>query len=411
MATTESRKELLSLLVTALDAVSGEAVVRRYFERHPISRSCYLVAIGKAAAAMTTGAVAALASNLRRGLVITKYGHGAGLPHDHRLQLIESGHPLPDEQSLAAGDALLAFIAATPADAQLVFLISGGASSLVEVLPAGMDIDRLRRLNDWLLASGLPIDAMNRVRKSISGIKAGRLAACLEQRPCLSLMLSDVPSDEPAVIGSGLLVPHGESELSLEGIDLPGWISELLQKQVPLPEWSAFRDIHGVLLASNSTARHALAEAGKETGHAVRLHDENYQGDAGKLGRQFAREVIQGEPGIRIWGGESTVRLPAGPGRGGRNQHLALAAAQVLAGHDDCLLLAIGTDGSDGPTEDAGALVDGGTIARGEGEGFDATRALKRADAGTFLEASGDLIQTGPTGTNVMDLVIGLKIT
>jgi len=139
------------------------------------------------------------------------------------------------------------------------------------------------------------------------------------------------------------------------------------------------------------------------------LHSEFIHGDAFTSGQSLAKVLCDSEPAFHIWGGETTVCLPDKPGRGGRNQHLALAAAQLLDGREDCYLLSAGTDGSDGPTEDAGALVDGGTLARGRSMGYEVEKALSGADSGSFLMASNDLIRTGPTGTNVMDLVLGLK--
>ena len=141
----------------------------------------------------------------------------------------------------------------------------------------------------------------------------------------------------------------------------------------------------------------------------VRCHDAFVAGDAAERGRDLARLLLEGPAALHVWGGETTVRLPEHPGRGGRNTHLALAVAQELAGREDCFLLSAGTDGTDGPTEDAGALVDGGTVQRAALDGFNPEEALRLADSGALLEASGDLIQTGPTGTNVMDLILGLK--
>jgi hydroxypyruvate reductase len=163
------------------------------------------------------------------------------------------------------------------------------------------------------------------------------------------------------------------------------------------------------ILADNRRARRAALAHARALGYAVHEPAELLAGDAAAAGRRLAAILLEGPPGVTIWGGETTVRLPPAPGVGGRNQHLALAAAGVLAGSDSCYLLAAGTDGSDGPTEDAGALVDGCTLQRASLEGFDAESSLAAANAGPLLEASGDLIATGPTGTNVMDLVIGLK--
>ena len=152
-----------------------------------------------------------------------------------------------------------------------------------------------------------------------------------------------------------------------------------------------------------------VADAARRQGLAVHVHRDLLQGPAADAGQRLASDLQRAAAGVHVWGGETSVRLPPHPGRGGRNQHLALAAAIELAGRSDCVLLAAGTDGSDGPTDAAGALVDGDTLARGETEGLSPRTALQQADSGRFLEASGDLLETGPTGTNVMDLVIAWK--
>jgi glycerate 2-kinase len=156
-------------------------------------------------------------------------------------------------------------------------------------------------------------------------------------------------------------------------------------------------------------AKSAAAAAGRRVGLRVQLHEHPVEGDAALAGRRLARALLDGPRGLHVWGGETTVRLPDSPGRGGRNQHLALAAAIELAGHPDVLLMSAGTDGTDGPTDDAGAIVDGFTLERAGDAGLDAAASLARADSGSLLEASGDLIRTGPTGTNVMDLILGYR--
>ena len=249
----------------AIESVRGDRLVEQALGRWSIEAAVDVVAIGKAAAAMGAGACRGLGERLQRALVITKTGHALPeLAHYPGVETLEAGHPVPTSESLLAGARLLEWLRAAPADRRMLFLISGGASSLVEAPAAGVNLDDLVRINTWLLASGPDIDQMTAIRRRVSLIR-------------------------------------------------------------------------------------------------------------------------------------------------GRNQHLALAAAGVLAGRNDVCLLAIGTDGSDGPTEDAGALVDGGTLRRGELSGLDAAEQLRRADSGAFLEASGDLISTGPTGTNVRDLVIAWK--
>lgn len=405
MTVHEARKELLTLYRAALQRVDGGDLVRNWLAGHdyPI---CAVVAIGKAAGAMMQGAVDGLADAISAGLVIDKAGHGvpgrwAGLP----IRQLESSHPLPDERSLRAGEALLRFLADQPDDMPLLFLISGGSSALVEVLRPGITLDELRRANRWLLGSGLPIDKINAVRRRLSAIKAGGLCHYLGNRPLDVLLISDVPGDDPAVIGSGMLVPATEQALP-EG--LPPWLEALEQRpREPVLERD---DCRHHVLGTLSAALDAAAGTALDRGFAVFWHDGFVDGDAVVAAHRLVSELRDGLPGVHIWGGETTVVLPSEPGQGGRNQQLALAAARELAGEPGLFLLAAGTDGSDGPTEDAGGLVDGGTRKRAETEGFDIEDALRRCDAGSVLAASGDLIQTGPTGTNVMDIMIGLKL-
>jgi hydroxypyruvate reductase len=397
------REQLLDIYAAALRRVDGNAAVQQALAGRAFG-PCAAVAVGKAGAAMMGGAVARLQSDLRRGLVITKRGHGdPGQWRHHPVDLVESSHPVPDASSLAAGERLLGFLRDLPPDLPLLVLVSGGASALVEVPRQGVTLADLQRANAWLLASGLPIGEMNKVRKALSRIKGGGLLHYLGDRPVLGLLISDVPNDEPAVIGSGLLVPAPPGELP----PLPDWLAALTRgagDEPPPPEPPELR-----LVATLGDALAAAAAAGEAAGLAVHRHPEFLEGEAAGRGRALAAQLLEAPPGLHLWGGETTVTLPARPGRGGRNQHLALAAAQLLEGRADILLLAAGTDGSDGPTEDAGGLVDGGTWQRALDEGLDPQQALQRADAGSVLAATGDLVHTGPTGTNVMDLVLALK--
>ncbi len=404
------RRNLLAIYRTALEAVDGRLCVRRALQARRMPSPLYAAAIGKAAPSMMAGACDALGGELVSGLVITKRGYAESMfPAGAPVRCLEASHPVPDESSLAAGRALLEFIAGAPADASFLFLVSGGASSLVEVLPDGLGADFLSRTNEWLLGSGLPIGAMNRVRKRMSCIKGGRLVSYLEGRTALGLLVSDVPEDDPRVIGSGPLVPHHSEDLGLRGIRLPEWLDSVAAKAPPLPPRSAFRAVSNEIVARPADARRAAAAAGEAQGYTVYVYEDLVTGEAADAGRQVVQEVRAGPTGLRVWMGETTVHLPPQPGRGGRCQSLALAAALEMTGRADLYMLAVGTDGTDGPGEDAGALVDGGTVERGRVAGMDPARCLAAADAGTFLEASGDLVHTGPTGTNVMDLLLVLK--
>lgn len=366
-----------------------------------------MIAAGKAACAMARGAQAALGERIGDALVVTKHGYGELLP----WPVLEAGHPLPDEHSLDAGARLLDFVRRTPVDATVLVLLSGGASALVEALPPGVTLADLRRVNDWLLAAGLPIAGMNAVRKRLSRIKGGRLAALLAPRPVLCLAISDVAQDDARVIASGPLSADAALRAPL-AFDAPDWLTALLRRAppVPAPDDACFKSVHYRIVARLDDARRAAADAARQAGMRVDVHEQFVDGDAVAAGQALARALLDGPPDVlHVWGGETIVQLPPRPGRGGRCQSLALAAAQVLDGRAPAWLLAAGTDGSDGPTEDAGALVDAGTLARGKSAGLNADQCLTGADAGSFLEASGDLLHTGPTGTNVMDLMLGVR--
>jgi hydroxypyruvate reductase len=401
------RAALIEIFHAALDAVRGDRSVREYLRTGQLRAPIFVIAIGKAAVAMARGAFEALGNAVGDALIITKRGYAEPLPYT----VIESAHPVPDESSLEAGERLFQFVSAIPRHAQVVVLLSGGGSALVERLPVGVTLEQWRELNQWLLASGLDIVAMNHIRKRVSLIKGGRLAAALAPRPVMCLAISDVPGDDPRAIASGPLVADSVSQLPKD-VSWPPWVRELLDAAPPppAPEDPCFANVHVHLVGKLDVALQAAAVAATRLDYSALHNTEFISGDAITAGQRLAKAAIEVPPGqVLVWGGETTIRLPAAPGRGGRNQSLALSAALAIEGRNDVLLLAAGTDGTDGPTEDAGALVDGFTVARGREAGFDARESLELADAGTFLEASGDLIRTGPTGTNVMDIMLGVK--
>ena len=410
-AVADSRRLLLDVLHAALDATGGRESVRRRLVGERDFRPSHAFAAGKAASAMMAGAFDALGPGIERALVVTKHGHaGDLLDSSWPVEVVESSHPVPDDSCLAAGRALVDFVEAVPAGADVLALLSGGASALVEVLPEGFDAADLARVNAWLLAAGHPIGAVNRVRKRISRIKGGRLAGRLAGHRALNLAISDVPDDDPKVIGSGLLVAHSDDDIAVDDLDLPPWLAEMGRRAPPLPGESASGRVRTELVARPADARAAAAATLRAAGVDVVEHHGLLEGDALEAGRRIGRTLVHETPMVHVWASETTVTLPPAPGRGGRCQSLALAAALEMRDGGHACLLAAGTDGTDGPGEDAGAIVDAETVARGRAAGLDPERCLRAADAGTFLEASGDLVHTGPTGTNVMDLVIALKL-
>lgn len=372
-----------------------------------------MLGIGKAAAAMALGAAEALGDRVAGGLVIVPPGH---LPPDFAraaaaTRVIESSHPLPDARSVEAGRVLVEWVTELPGDAQVLCLVSGGASSLVEALRPGLALEDLQRVNHWGLESGAAISALNAVRRRLSLLKGGGLARVLGARRAVALMISDVPGDDPATIGSGLLHVAPHTAGSVDGLELPHDVAAIVRRAgVPGTEptpWVPVTVVATITTACQAAARHAQA-----AGLQVELATRRFDGEAQQRGEEFARNIISATgPVLQVSGGETTVQLPAKPGRGGRNQHLALAAAVTLERNAarNAWLLAAGTDGIDGRTVDAGAIVDAGTCDRGRDAGYDPHVSLARADSGTFLEGAGDLLHTGPTLTNVGDLVLALR--
>jgi hydroxypyruvate reductase len=374
MSTADTRRQaLLEIWQAAIDAVAGRtAVIHALDDDDDDFSPDLIVAVGKAASGMCLGALERFPDC--PALVVTKYDHSdAELRALPRVEVIESAHPIPDENSLRAGRALLERIGGMPADSRVLLLVSGGASALAEALPDDMTLADLRAMTDKMIATGKTIGEINARRKQASLIKDGKLIATFDGAEIRVYAISDVEGDGIATIGSGIGDCH-----------------------------RAAGKARSTIIASNSIAREQAERRARELGLEVGLNQEILYGDVFELAPKIAILLRDPEPGIYILGGEPTVMLPDKPGRGGRNQSLALALAEHIAGRDDISILVAGTDGTDGPTTAAGGLVDGGTWHE------DARAALERADAGSFLDAHDALLVTGPTNTNVMDLVIAI---
>ena len=264
---------------------------------------------------MARGAHETLGDRILGGLVITKRGSSEPLP----WPVLEAGHPMPDEASLKAGERLIEFVKSIPQDAQVLVLLSGGASALVEALPSGLGLAQLRELNRWLLGAGLDIHAMNAIRKRISLLKGGRLAQLLYPRKVLCLAISDVSGDDPRSIGSGPLVAEPEVDTPQLSAGAPEWLRTALQQtpSLPRPSDACFRSVEFQIIARLDDAKRAAAETAKKLGYKVKAHAEFIEGDAVETGERLARELLESKPGVvQVWGGETTVRLPSTPGRG-----------------------------------------------------------------------------------------------
>ncbi|WP_299373014.1 DUF4147 domain-containing protein [uncultured Tateyamaria sp.] len=357
--------DVVSLWWAGVEAVRGDKAVDRSLTDAPCPRPDRIIAVGKAAAAMAKPAAARWPDV--PCLVVTKYHHGADAPA--HATVMEAAHPVPDAASLDAGRAVQEAVAACGAGSHLLMLVSGGASALVEVPVDGLSLDDLRAETDGLLASGAPIGEMNAHRTARSQVKGGKLLTGFAGARVTTLALSDVEGDALATIGSGIG-------------DAPA--------QAPF-------DFHPRIVASNAIARAAVAAASPVP---VQGNEETLYDDVAVLAPRIAAALKTARPGLHIMGGEPVVHLPDAPGMGGRNMALALGLAREIAGTEGLRILVAGTDGTDGPTDAAGALIDGDTW---DDSGH---AALAAADAYPWLAARGVLVKTGPTGTNVMDLAI-----
>jgi len=412
-ATIHDRRGLaLSLLQSALIASCGRENTRKSLANYQATDEFYLISIGKCALAMASGAHDSCSDKIISSLIITKEEPLDGsLCNTANVHAYTSSHPVPDERSLKAGQMLIDFIAATPESAKLVFLISGGTSSLVEVLNNNMSLDELAKANTWLLANDFSIHEINAIRKRFSLIKGGGLLSYIQQRRCDVKLISDVPGDTIFNIGSGLLFPDNTADIELQR--LPKWLRDHLTNLAPStlsPAPSNNSNISAEIIATNSDALRAITFAAKKL-HLSIYWDKNLQftEDVESVAETIVNQLAAGAMGVYLWGGEPTVTLPASPGLGGRNQHLALIVADKIQTLDNIVFLSAGSDGNDGNSQDAGAIVDGQTVQRGLTLSLDIDEYIQRADAGSFLAQTGDLINTGPTGTNVMDIMIAIK--
>ena len=382
--------QLQVLFQAGVNAVSGYEATCKFLKGVELPDQVCVVALGKAADSMAQGAVSVLGEKIVSGLVVTKHAHlSEALRNDTRFTCLESGHPVPDQASLLAGSTLKKYVQAVSSDQLLIFLVSGGTSALVEELNEELSLIDLKHETDKLLASGAPIGEMNVHRRTLSQIKGGKLAKHV-QCSVLQLLISDVPGDKPADIGSGLLVPDATTGM-----------------HEALPVWSRI-DTH--IIASSAIAQAAVASMAFQKGLAVQQPSGSLHGNMPDVIERISGVLCaeNAAKGVYIWGGEPTIMLPAKPGRGGRNQHLALALAPIISMQKNTSILVCGTDGTDGPTEDAGALVSETTHESACHSHLDIEAYLKDADAGSCLDLLGALITTGPTGTNVMDLAIAI---
>lgn len=394
-----TRNDLLTIFQAALNAVAGKTAVERELLNNNYKRFSYFVAIGKAAEAMLSGVPD---KQIKSALLISKHDHISEESYSNtKITCIESDHPIPKIASIDAGSSLIEYLENLPKKEPILLLISGGTSSLVEVLQDGWDLNQLQVLTDYLLANAYSINDINAVRRQLSKIKGGGLWSYLDDRDVSCLMISDVPDDDPAIIGSGLLFASKEKSPP----KLPKeWADKLIDNTpTKTPE-----NFNWKIIACLEDAKNAAAVKAQSLGYQVKTYPDFLKGNASDEAKTCIKILQDNKNKLCIWGGETMVNLPENAGKGGRNQHLALSAAIAIQDQDNIHLLAAGTDGSDGMTTATGAIVDNLTVEQGKQKDLNATDYLLNADSNSYFKATDGLITTGATGTNVMDLVIGI---
>ena len=428
------------IIAAAIAAVSPEACVRRAlslegdvlrvgdrrYDLREIER-VIVVGFGKASAGMARSVEGILGDRIDGGLVITADGYR--VPTE-RVEVREAGHPLPDARGLAAAGELLSLVEGAGEGDLVIVLISGGGSALLTAPAEGISLDDLVRTNELLLKCGAAIQEINAVRKHLSRAKGGQLARLAHPARVVSLVLSDVVGDPLDSIASGPTVPDPTTFADAVGIlrrygvweDVPRSVKRHLElgasgeiPETPKPGDPIFAHVTNLVIGSGRHAAEAALAKGKELGLAGGILSTTLEGEAREVGRvmaAIARELRRHgrplrPPALIVLAGETTVTVRGG-GKGGRNQELALSAALGIEGLKEVVIASVGTDGRDGPTDAAGGIVDGGTAARIRAAGLDPLKLLSDNDSYRALSASGDLLITGPTSTNVADLLLVL---
>lgn len=405
---------LEALFHTAVAAADPAKVLAANLPAKPKGRTV-VIGAGKGAAQMAQ-VFERLWDGPLSGAIVTRYGYAAPC---ERIDVLEASHPLPDENGLAASRRLLQEVSGLTEDDLVVALVCGGGSALLP-LPAGdLTLDDEIAVNRALLASGAPISAMNAIRKHVSGIKGGRLAAAAWPAKVVSLVVSDIPGDDPALVASGPTVPDGSTRedalrlIDRYRLDLPEKVMAFIRSDAsaaPHPTDAKFHRNEVRLVASAAVSLEAAAEQASASGIEAFILSDAMEGEAREVGRihaAIAREVAVRnrpfrKPVLILSGGETTVTI-RGRGKGGRNTEFLLSLALGIDGVEGISALAADTDGIDGSEDNAGAFADGSSIARLALAGGDAAALLDGNNAWTAFDAIGDIFKTGPTGTNVND--------
>ena len=398
----------------------------RFYDLNQFQR-IYVTGCGKAAARMALAMERLLGDRITAGIVVVKYGHGVKLGG---TEVIEAGHPVPDDAGLNGARRIAELLRSCDRNDLVFFLLSGGGSALLPYPAEGLSLTDKQQTTEALLKSGASILEINAVRKHLSRLKGGQLAGLAAPATLISLVLSDVIGDSLETIGSGPTAPDSSTYSDCLhiirhyqlGPKIPSAVLEYLERgargesaETPQHLSGIFERVQNVIIGNIRTALSSALRRAEELGYHTMIFSEAIQGESRAVARRFAallKEIAASDqpvsrPACVISGGETTVTV-RGDGLGGRNQEFALAAALEVSGVDQIVVLSAGTDGTDGPTDAAGGIVDGKTVERAIAQGLDAAASLDRNDSHHLLQATDDLLFTGPTLTNVMDLQVGL---
>lgn len=434
-----SRQDAIQIFLAGVEAVKPRYFIPQYIRFRnssitiagqdfslPGSNNLYIAAAGKAASAMALETENILGNRISEGVVVTKYHHALPLRY---CRTTEAGHPVPDNNSLLGGKEIMALFEKAGTGDIIILLISGGASALLADAPPGCSLEDLQQTSQLLLDCGAAIDEINTVRKHLSLIKGGQLMQ-YTKATVIALILSDVPGDDLSVIASGLSMPDTttfkDAWQIIEKYRLPEKLPAAIRNRLmsgaggtlpdtPKPGNPVFTKVHNTLVATNKTALEAAAKKAQALGYAATILSPALTGEAEAQAKKFVqylKDAKHSAPACFLWGGEPTVTIK-GDGKGGRNQHFALAALCTLkddeaAAYSNITILSGGTDGTDGPTDAAGAVADAAIFAKMHELSIDPEAYLHHNDAYPFFQKTGGLIITGATQTNVMDIVVGL---
>ncbi|WP_404478435.1 glycerate kinase [Novosphingobium sp. BL-52-GroH] len=434
MSLARNRDRLAELFYAAINAVRGDRLIAERSRLEggvwtyrdggrtvrfdlPDDGRVIVIGAGKAAASLALGLQQVLGERIDGGCVIVKYGHGEDLD---RIQVLEAGHPVPDAAGVAATRRLLGTVEGLGPNDRVFLLLTGGASALLVAPADGLTLEDKAATTEFLLRCGASIQEINTVRRHISKVKGGRLLDQIGEARLITLSISDIPDGDKRLIGSG---PSSPDELTPSAcvtiLQRYGGLEQVPPAVIACPsEGGSTRAAERtspehIVLADIDTALDAMTARAEALGYEVVVLDRRMAGDTHAAARQFGAAMREraaaggGRPTVFLAGGETTL-VVTGSGQGGRNQEFSLVIAEELEGVDNVAALAAGTDGTDGPTTAAGGFVDGSTVQRAESKGCRIHEFVVRNDSYNFLDSINDVFVTGSTGTNVMDVVIGI---